>query len=135
VFKHYYLQGLHQSTDVGEVLFNKGVYSKLSAENKAIIETAAMASMTDTYTYNVFRNAQAVVRLKNEFKVTIHDTPKDIFPAFIKSTNTIYEREAAKNAFFKEVLESQREFAKIVVPYWTKISGLYFNLGLSSPNA
>jgi len=135
VFKHYYLQGLHQSTDVGEVLINKGVYNKLSAENKAIIETAAMASMTDTYTYNVYRNALAVVRLKNEFKVTIHDTPKDIFPAFIKSTNTIYERESAKNAFFKEVLESQRDFAKIVVPYWTKISGLYFNLGLSSPNS
>ena len=55
-----------------------------------------MASMTDTYTYNVYRNALAVVRLKNEFKVTIHDTPKDIFPAFIKSTNTIYEREVGE---------------------------------------
>jgi len=26
--------------------------------------------------YNVFRNAQAVQRLKTEFKVTVHDTPK-----------------------------------------------------------
>ena len=134
VFKHYYLQGLHQSTDVGEVLINKAVWNKLAPEMKAIVETAAMAAMTDTYTYNVYRNAAAVQRLKTEFKVTIHDTPKDIFPAFIKSTNLIYDRESSKNAFFKEVLESQRAFAKTVVPYWTKISGLYYNLGATSPN-
>jgi TRAP-type mannitol/chloroaromatic compound transport system substrate-binding protein len=135
VFKHYYLQGLHQSTDVGEVLINKAAWGKLPADLKAVVETAAMASMTDTYTYNVFRNAQAVQKLKSEFKVTIHDTPKDIFPAFIKATNTIYDREASKNAFFKEVLDSQRAFAKVVVPYWTKISSLYTNLGATSPNA
>jgi TRAP-type mannitol/chloroaromatic compound transport system substrate-binding protein len=135
VFKHYYLQGLHQSTDVGEVLINRTVWNKLPNDLKAIVEAAAMASMTETYTYNVWRNAQAIARLKSEFKVTVHDTPKDIFPAFIKSTNTIYEREAAKNPFFKEVLESQRAFAKTVVPYWNKINGLYYNLGIASPNA
>lgn len=134
VFKHYYLQGLHQSTDVGEVLFNKGVWNKLPADHKAIIETSAMATMMETYSYNVQRNAQALNRIKNEFKVTVHDTPKDIFPAFIKATNTIYDREAGKNPFFKEVLESQRTFARLVVPYWNKINGLYFNLGMESPN-
>ena len=135
VFKHYYLQGLHQSTDVGEVLFNKTAWNKLTPQLKAIVETAAMASMTDTYTYNVYRNAAAVQKLRTEFKVEIHDTPKDIFPAFIKATNTIYDREAQKNALFKEILESQRAFAKVVVPYWTKINGLYYNMGLASPNA
>jgi TRAP-type mannitol/chloroaromatic compound transport system substrate-binding protein len=76
-----------------------------------------------------------VEKLKTEHKVAIHDTPRDIFPAFIKATNVIYEREAGKNPFFKEVLESQRTFAKLVVPYWNKINGLYFNLGMESPNA
>ncbi|MFP5399116.1 MAG: TRAP transporter substrate-binding protein [Gammaproteobacteria bacterium] len=135
VFKHYYLQGLHQSSDVGEVIFNRGSYNKLAADLKEIVQTAAMASMTETYTYNVYRNAQAVLKLKNEFKVTIHDTPADIFPAFIKSTNTIYDREAGRNPLFKEILDSQRAFAKDVVPYWNKINGLYYNLGINSPNA
>lgn len=135
VFKHYYLQGLHQSSDVGEVIFNRSVYNKLAPDLKEIVQTAAMASMTETYTYNVWRNAQAVHKLKTEFKVAIHDTPADIFPAFIKATNTIYDREAGKNAFFKEVLESQRAFAKTTVPYWNKINGLYYNLGIASPNA
>jgi TRAP-type mannitol/chloroaromatic compound transport system substrate-binding protein len=37
----------------------------------------------------------------------------------------VYDREAASNPLFKEVLESQRAYAKVVVPYWTKINGLY----------
>jgi TRAP-type mannitol/chloroaromatic compound transport system substrate-binding protein len=134
VFKHYYLQGLHQSTDVGELLINKTTWNKLATDLKAIVESSAMATMMETYSYNVQRNALALKKLKDDFKVTIHDTPKDIFPAFIKATNTIYDREAGKNAFFKEVLESQRTFAKLVVPYWNKINGLYYNLGIESPN-
>ena len=45
-----------------------------------------MASMTETYTFNVYRNAQAVVKLRNEFKVQILDTPKDFFPEFVQRT-------------------------------------------------
>jgi TRAP-type mannitol/chloroaromatic compound transport system substrate-binding protein len=129
VWKNYYLQGLHQSTDIGEILINKAVWDKLAPDLKEIIRTAAMASMTETYTFNVYRNAQAIVRLRNEFKVTIRDTPKDFFPEFVRATNVVLDRYAAKDAFFKEVLDSQRNFAKVVVPYWTKINDLYSNLG------
>ena len=31
VWKNYYLQGLHQSTDIGEVLFNKGCVGQAAA--------------------------------------------------------------------------------------------------------
>jgi TRAP-type mannitol/chloroaromatic compound transport system substrate-binding protein len=136
VWKHYYLQGLHQSTDIGEILINKTVWDKLSPDLQEIIRTAAMASMTETYTYNVYRNAQAIVKLRNEYKVEIHDTPKDFFPQFVRATNVVLDRYAGKDPFFKQVLDSQRDFAKTVVPYWTKILDLYSNLGnaaLSAP--
>ena len=129
VWKHYYLQGLHQSTDIGEVIVNKSFWNKLPADIQEIVRTAAMASMTETYTYNVYRNAKAIVRLRNEFKVEIHDTPKDFFPEFVRATNVVLDRYSAKDAFFKQVLDSQRNFAKDVVPYWTKILDLYSNLG------
>jgi TRAP-type mannitol/chloroaromatic compound transport system substrate-binding protein len=129
IWKHYYLQGLHQSTDIGEVIINKTVWDKLSPDLQEIIRTAAMASMMETYTYNVYRNAQAIVKLRNEFKVEIHDTPKDFFPAFVRATNVVLDRYGQKDAFFKQVLDSQRNFAKTVVPYWTKILDLYANLG------
>jgi TRAP-type mannitol/chloroaromatic compound transport system substrate-binding protein len=129
VWKNYYLQGLHQSTDIGEVLINKGVWAKLPADLQEIVRTAAMASMMETYTYNVYRNAAAVKKLRDEFKVTIHDTPRDFYPEFVRATNVVLERYAAKDAFFKQVLDSQRDFAKTVVPYWTKILDLYAELG------
>jgi len=129
VWKHYYLQGLHQSTDIGEILINKTVWNKLSPDLQEIVRTAAMASMMETYTYNVARNAKAVVRLREEFKVQIHDTPKDFFPEFVRATNIVLDRYSAKDAYFKQVLDSQRTFAKTVVPYWTKILDLYSNLG------
>jgi TRAP-type mannitol/chloroaromatic compound transport system substrate-binding protein len=47
----------------------------------------------------------------------------------VKATNVVMERYAGKDKFFKEVLDSQRNFAQIVVPYWTKILDLYSNLG------
>jgi TRAP-type mannitol/chloroaromatic compound transport system substrate-binding protein len=134
VFKHYYLQGLHQSTDVGELLLNKGVWDKLPADLKAVVEGAVMATHADTFVYNVHRNAQALARLKSEHKVTVHDTPKEFFAAFMKSTKKVYDREAERNALFKEVLESQRAYAKVIVPYWTKINGLYHQMGVDSPN-
>jgi TRAP-type mannitol/chloroaromatic compound transport system substrate-binding protein len=129
VWKNYYLQGLHQSTDIGEVIINRSYWDKLPPDIQAIVRTAAMAAMTETYTFNVYRNAQAVIKLRNEFKVNIRDTPKDFYPEFVRATNVVLERYAGKDAFFKEVLDSQRQFAQIVVPYWTKILDLYSQLG------
>ena len=129
VWKYYYLQGLHQSTDIGEVIINKTFWNKLPPDIQEIVRTAAMASMTETYTFNVYRNAQAVVKLRNEFKVQILDTPKDFFPEFVRATNVVLDRYAGKDAYFKQVLDSQRNFATTVVPYWTKILDLYSNLG------
>ncbi|MGD9784216.1 MAG: TRAP transporter substrate-binding protein [Hyphomicrobiaceae bacterium] len=129
IWKNYYLQGLHQSTDVGEILWNKTWYDKLPADQKAILEAASMACIGETYTFNVWRNAQAVVELREKFGVEIRDTPKDFFPQFVKATNVVLDRYAAKDAFFKEVLDSQRQFAKTTVPYWTKILDLYSGLG------
>lgn len=129
VWKNYYLQGLHQSTDIGEVLINKTVWAKLAPDLQEIMRAAALASMTETYSYNVYKNALAVKRLREEFKVTIHDTPKDFFPEFVRATQVVLTKYADKDPFFKQVLDSQRDFAVTVVPYWTKILDLYSNLG------
>ncbi len=129
IWKHYYLQGLHQSTDVGEVLFNKTFFDTLAPDLKEIIRGAALASIAETYTFNVWRNAQAIVELREKQGVQILDTPKDFFPEFVRATNVVLDRYAQKEPFFKEVLDSQRTFAKTVVPYWTKVIDLYSQLG------
>ena len=80
VWKNYYLQGLHQSTDIGEVLFNKAWWDKQPADVKEISEGAALASMIETYSFNVYRNAQAIVELREKHGVQILDTPKEFYP-------------------------------------------------------
>jgi len=128
IWKNYYLQGLHQSTDVGEVVINRKFWNKLPDDLKEIVRVASMASIGETYTFNVARNARALEKLKAQ-NVQVHDTPADFYPAFVKATNTVLDRYAAKDPFFKEVLDSQRQFGKTVVPYWTKILDLYAGLG------
>lgn len=128
IWKNYYLQGLHQSTDVGEVVINRTFWNKLPKDLQEIVRVASLASIGETYTFNVARNARALEKLKAQ-NVTVHDTPADFYPAFVAATNTVLDRYAAKDAFFKEVLDSQRQFGKTVVPYWTKILDLYAGLG------
>jgi TRAP-type mannitol/chloroaromatic compound transport system substrate-binding protein len=129
VWKNYYLQGLHQSTDVGEVIVNKTVFDGLPADIQEMFRTAALASMAETYAFNVARNARAVIKLREEFGVEIRDTPPDFFPEFVRATNVVLDRYAAQDPFFKEVLDSQRAFGATTVPYWTKILDLYSSLG------
>jgi len=37
------------------------------------------------------------------------------------ATKKVMDENAAKNAFFKKVLDSQAAFAKDVVPYWVSV--------------
>jgi len=131
VWKHYYLQGLHQTTDVGEFILNKDVWNKLTPDLQEIFKIAAMATVTDTWNFDVYRNAKALEILKKQHGVTVHDTPQDYYPAFIKATQTVLEKYSAKDPFFKKVWDSQKEFAKIVVPYWNKVLQVYVNQGLT----
>jgi hypothetical protein len=39
------------------------------------------------------------------------------------------DKYSAKNPFFKEVLASLNEWAKLTVPYQVKVNGLYYKMG------
>lgn len=56
--------------------------------------------------------------------VTVFDAPADYAPAWIKSAKKVLADLEAKDAFFKKVLDSQRVFAKVVVPYTRETSKL-----------
>ncbi len=50
--------------------------------------------------------------------MVLRDTPREYFEEFPKATARVLDRYAAQDAFFKKVLESQRKFARTVLPYW-----------------
>lgn len=123
-FKHYYLQGLHQNTVNADIYINKTFWNKLPKDVQAIFEGAALASLTESVAYRIRANALALIELKTKHGVQVHDTPPDYFPAFMAATKKVMEENAAKNPFFKKVLDSQAAFAKDVVPYWHSIQKL-----------
>ena len=78
------------------------------------------------------RMVVALEEMTSKHGVTVRDTPKDLYPEFLRAAAKVSEDAAKSNAFFAKVLASQRKFADIIVPYWTKQLGLYYSLGTST---
>ena len=129
IWKNYYLQGVHQASDLGEIIINKDFWNTLSPELQAIVEGAAQATVMQSLAAHIYRNAVALDELKSKYGVTVRDTPADLYPEFLRAAEKVSEEAAENNAFFAKVLASQRKFADTVVPYWTKQLDLYHSLG------
>jgi TRAP-type mannitol/chloroaromatic compound transport system substrate-binding protein len=116
VFKFYSIQGLHQAIDIADVIFNGAKWRSLPPDLQAIVEVALTASLLEAMLFFAHENAKALVLIKAK-GVTMFDAPPDYAPAFIKSSKKVLAALEAKDPFFKKVLESQRAFANVVVPY------------------
>lgn len=129
IWKNYYLQGIHQASDLGEIIINKDFWKKLSPELQAIVKGAAQASVMQSLSAHIYRNAVALDQLKSKYGVIVRDTPADLYPEFLRAAAKVTDDAAKKNPFFAKVLASQRKHANTIVPYWTKQLGLYHSLG------
>ena len=83
MWKNYYLQGLHQAIDIGDIYVNLDWWNKLPKDLQAIFQTGIMALITDTYNWNVSQNSKALKKFVVEDKVQVLDTPADVFPAYM----------------------------------------------------
>ena len=116
VWKYHYTPGMHENVTVGEVLINGDVWKGLAPDHQEIIKSAAMETLIRSWARWQRQNADAIKELQEKHKVKILRTPDDILYAFLKAWDKIAAQEAAKDPFFKKVLESQRQYASIVVP-------------------
>jgi len=118
VLKHYYLQGLHQVVVNADLYINGDVYDGLTDHEKKALEVAANASLSKSMSYRIWENGKALKDLVENEGVILHDTPADYFPAYMAAAKASLEKNAAENAFFAEVWQSQKDFADIAVPFW-----------------
>lgn len=116
IWKYYYSPGMHENTTVGELLINKKVWESLPKEFQVMIEVAAMDAFVRHWATMQRQNADAIKKMVEEHDVKILRTPEDILLEFLKTWDKIAAEEAAKNPFFKKVLESQKNYASYVVP-------------------
>ena len=129
VLKHYYLQGLHQVVVNADIYINGDVYNGLTDHQKKALEVAANASLSKAMSYRIYENGKALKDLTENHGVILHDTPADYFPAYMNAASASLEKNAADNAFFAEVWQSQKDFAAIAVPFWAGAQASNASLG------
>ena len=131
VLKHYYLQGLHQVVVNADIYINGDVYRSLTPHQQKAIEVAANASLVKALGYRIFENGKALKDLTENHGVQLHDTPADYFSAYMDAARASLEKNAAENAFFKEVWDSQKAFAEVAVPFWAGAQMSNASLGMA----
>ena len=129
VWKHYYLQGLHQAISIGDIYINKGWFDALPQNLKDVINIAMKACLADQMMMNISLNSAALQDMVKNRGVVIEETPADYYPAFMKAARAVFGRYAEKDAFFKKVMDSELEWAKMTVPFQMRANGLYYQFG------
>ena len=128
VWDNYYLQGLHQSTDIGELLINIDWWDELPADLQEIMMVATQATIVECQNLSITVNAQAVADYQAQ-GINIYNTPPEFYEEFISAWNSVAADLEAENEFFKEVRDSQKAYAEAVMPYRLTITELYQNIG------
>jgi TRAP-type mannitol/chloroaromatic compound transport system substrate-binding protein len=116
VFDYLILGGLHQFICIGDILINGDVWRALPRDLQAIVEHAATASMFWTWTHFLYEDSKALESIEAA-GTTILPLPAGYVEAFVEAAEIVLARHAANDQFFARVLESQDDFAKIVLPY------------------
>ncbi len=81
--------------------------------------------------YRIYENGKALRELTEKHGVILHDTPADYFKEYMNAAKATLEKNAAGNAFFKKVWDSQREFANTAVPFWAGAQMSNAQLGMA----
>ena len=116
VSKHYHLASFHQSQEAFEIIFNKGLFNKLAAEQQAILEIASEAASTDFQWKSQDRYSADLIVLEG-LGVNVHRTPDSVMAEQLVAWDVVTARLSEADPFFAKVVESQKAWAKRVVRY------------------
>ncbi|MDC7789596.1 TRAP transporter substrate-binding protein [Rhodoplanes sp. TEM] len=106
------LQSYHQNAEQFEVLFNKGRYEALPEKMRAIIANAVEAASADMSWKAIDRYSKDYVEMQQKDKVRFYKTPDAVLKRQLEVYDDVVKKKAAENPMFKEILESQRQFAQ-----------------------
>ena len=117
VSKHYHLASFHQSQECFEITFNKTKFNALAPEQQKILEYASEAEHSNFFWHNTMRYAEDLTKLKNKHGVNVYRTPDSVMADQLKAWDVITKKFSDADPFFKEVVESQKAYAKKVMAY------------------
>jgi TRAP-type mannitol/chloroaromatic compound transport system substrate-binding protein len=116
VAKHYYTPGMHEPVTGAQLMINGTVWKKLSPDLQEIVKVASVHS---TLMRNFALNRETAHACQELIKggVTLHRTPDEILQNFLQEWEKIQAEYAAKDPFYKKVIDSQRKYAELIVPF------------------
>jgi TRAP-type mannitol/chloroaromatic compound transport system substrate-binding protein len=116
VAKFHYAPGMHEPVTVGDFIINKTKYDALPADLKEIIKVSVQASYWNHFVRFHEKTAKACQELIKQGVKIVKTTP-ELNQRFLKVYDEIQNGNAAKDAFYKKVVDSQKQYAGLVVPY------------------
>jgi TRAP-type mannitol/chloroaromatic compound transport system substrate-binding protein len=116
VAKFHYAPGMHEPTTVGEFIINKGKWDALPADLKEIVKVSVQASYWNHFVRFQEKTAKACQELLAA-GIKIIKTTDELNRAFLKAYDEVWQADAAKDEFYKKVIDSQKKYSGLVVPY------------------
>jgi TRAP-type mannitol/chloroaromatic compound transport system substrate-binding protein len=125
VWKYYYMPSFHEMTVMIDFVINRDMWNKLSPDLQEIIRAAAVEAWILYWNRANVENAGVLRELQEKHGVKIERTPDDVLLKQLEVWDQIATHEAAKDPFFKRVLDSQRQYASQVVVARRDMDPLY----------
>ena len=116
VAKNYYLSSYHQASESFEFLVNRDFFDDLDEDLQAMIKYGVEAASTSNTALAMENYSNDLVRIEEEFGVTVHRTSKDILAAQLDAWDQIIA-ELEQDEYSKRVMDSQREWVEKVAYY------------------
>jgi TRAP-type mannitol/chloroaromatic compound transport system substrate-binding protein len=117
VWKIHYTPALHEQVTVGDLLINKDIYDKLSPDLQEIIKVASREIFFTWWVRFQKANAEAYKEMVEKHGVQVSRTPDDILQKFMEVYDKLVETQMAADPFVKKVMDSQRQWASVQIPY------------------
>jgi TRAP-type mannitol/chloroaromatic compound transport system substrate-binding protein len=111
------LQSYHQNAEQLEITFNKTKFDSLPDKMKAIIENAVEAASQDMTWKSIDRYSKDYIELQTKDKVRFYKTPDSVLQRQLEVYDSVVDKKSSDNPLFKEIVESQKEFARRAVKW------------------
>ena len=121
VSKHYYYPGFHEPGTVLSTGVNKELWDKLTAEDRNLISTVAMAEYTNSLAEFNANNAKSLQELMQDKNVEIRKFDDALLQALGKASNDVLAETASKDALTRKIYESYSGFRKQQIS-WTNLA-------------
>jgi TRAP-type mannitol/chloroaromatic compound transport system substrate-binding protein len=112
------LQSYHQAAEQFEILFNKTKYDALPAKMRSTIEYAVEAASADMSWKAIDRYSKDYIEMQTKDKVRFYKTPDSVLQKQLDIFDGVEAKKSAENPMFKEIAESQRQFASRAVKWY-----------------